>query len=212
MSTLEIISYVFLAIIILFIIIGFTVLILVVVLRKDNNSTSNSSNTISNQSHPNPVISQLPWSEKNRGFPSTYFPPCCDSSNEIKKIFALISGYNLQKKYMQLFDIYSIVMCQDTQIRMKVCSDTFINDRIADLNTYGADHTNTAAIAIVKSTTNLSNNKIGKFLLMATDLIEKQMNNIKHDNAISNTDKEQIYGYNAQFYNQKYSYMSKQCP
>ena len=103
-------------------------------------------------------------------------------------------------------------MCQDTQIRMKVCSDTFINDRIADLNTYGADPTNTAAIAIVKSTTNLSNNKIGKFLLMATDLIEKQMNNIKHDNAISNTDKEQIYGYNSQFYNQKYSYMSKQCP
>ena len=208
MSTLEIISYVFLGIIILSIIIGFTVLILVVVLRKDNNTQSNSSD----QSHPNPVISQLPWTERNRGFPSTYFPPCCDSSNEIKKIFTLITGYNLQKKYMQLFDIYSIVMCQDAQIRMKVCSDSFINDRIADLNTYGADPTNTAAIAIVKSSTNLSNNKIGKFLLMATDLIEKQMNNIKNDNAISNTDKEQIYGYNSQFYNQKYSYMAKQCP
>lgn len=209
MSTLEIISYVFLGIIILSIIIGFTVLILVVVLRKDNNTQSNSTIT---PSQPTPVVSQLSWTEKNRGFPSTYFPPCCESSNEIKKIFALISGYNLQKKYMQLFDIYSIVMCQDTQIRMKVCSDTFINDRLADLNTYGADPTNNAAIAIVKSTTNLSNNKIGKFLLMATDLIEKQMNSIKNDNAISNTDKEQIYGYNAQFYNQKYDYMSKHCP
>jgi len=211
MSTMEVLTYVFLGFIILSIIVGFIILILVVVLRKDNSSTpSQQPSSTTDQS--NPVVSQIAWTEKNRGFPATYFPPCCESSNEIKKIFSLISGYNLQKKYMQLFDIYSIVMCQDTQIRMKVCSDTFINDRIADLNTYGADPTNTAAIAIVKSTTNLSNNKIGKFLLMATDLIEKQMNNIKNDNAISNTDKEQIYGYNSQFYNQKYDYMAKHCP
>lgn len=201
-----------LGIIIFLMIIAFTALILIVALRKPKSSSTSSTSSTTDSTVPITNISKSPWSEINRGFPVTNFPPCCDSSNEIKKIFSIIKGYNLEKKYMELFDVYSMLMCQDVQIRMKVCSDSFINDRLADLNTYGADSNNETAVSIVKSVVDLNNNKIGKLLIMATDLIEKHMNNIKNDNSISKTDKEQIFGYNSQFYRQKYEFMAKRCP
>ena len=105
-----------------------------------------------------------------------------------------------------------MLLCQNTQIRARACSDTFINDRMADLNTYGANANDENAVNIVKAVTNLQNNKMGKMLVMATSLIEKQMAEIKADNAISASDKQQIEGYNSQFYRNIYDFMNKRCP
>jgi hypothetical protein len=53
---------------------------------------------------------------------------------------------------------------------------------------------------------------MGKLLVMATDLIEKQMKELQADNVISKSDKEQISGYNSLFYRQHFDLMNKRCP
>lgn len=201
-----------LSIITVLIIIGLTIFILVIALRNPVDSTKKVASTTDNLVV-EATISRINWSEISRGFTTlNQFPSCYDDSSECKKIFAIIKAYNLEKKYMTLLDTYSMVLCQALQIRGRTCSDTFINDRIADMNTYNADANNQNAISIVKSVTDLQNNKIGKLLVMATDLIEKQMNEIQSDNAISKSDKQQIIGFNSQFYRNHYDFMNKRCP
>jgi hypothetical protein len=200
------------SIIAILVIIGFTVFILIVALRdRDNTSTSNNNNNIDN-TESNNVVSRINWIEVNRGFPATSFPPCFESSGEVKKIYSILAGYNLQKKYIMLLDIYSMLLCEDLQIRAKACSDTFVNDRLADLHTYGGDANDQRAMEIVKSVTNVRNNKMGKMLIMSTDLIEREMKSIQGDNAISKADKEQIFGYNSLFYRRVYDFMNRRCP
>jgi hypothetical protein len=202
-----------------FIIFAFAILILIIVF-KDKKTTTTTTAAISNVPDyttdttvkSTAVVSRINWSEINRGFPSTNFPPCCEPVAEVKKIFTILQGYNLQKKYMMLLDVYSIILCQDAQVRIKICSDTFINDRLADLNTYGADANDKTAIDIVKANTNLNNTKMGKLLVMATNLIEKELANIQNDNAISKSDKEQIMGFATQFYRLRYDFINKRCP
>lgn len=194
-------------------IIGLTIFILVIALRgrtKDTGPNLNLDYTM--DTLPNASVSRINWTENTRGFNSSVFPPCYDQASEVKKIFSILRGYNLEKKYIVLLDVYSMILCQESQVRSKNCSDTFINDRLADLNTYGANVNDQNAVSIVKSVTNLQNTKMGKLLAMATDLIEKQMKEIKSDNAISNSDKEQIAGYNSLFYRQHYDFMNKRCP
>jgi hypothetical protein len=53
---------------------------------------------------------------------------------------------------------------------------------------------------------------MGKLLVMATDLIEKQMKEIQNDGQISKSDKEAIVGFNSLFYRQHYDFMNKRCP
>lgn len=200
------------------VVIAFTVLILVVAFRNGNKTTSS---TTTNQTvdysssaapAPTPVVSQINWTEVTRGFPTSFFPPCVEWSAEVKKIFTILKNYNLEKKYMQLLDTYSMVLCQEAQVKSRNCSDTFINDRIADLNTYGGNPNDSNAINIVKSVTALNNTKMGKLLVMATNIIETQMAQVRNDPLISKTDKEQMDGYNSLFYRQHYDFMNKRCP
>jgi len=194
-------------------VIGLTIFILVIALRgRDRDTGPNLNLDYTIDTLPNATVSRINWTENTRGFNNTVFPPCYEQANEVKKIFSILRGYNLEKKYMTLLDVYSMVLCQESQVRSKNCSDTFINDRLADLNTYGADVNNQNAVLIVKSTTNLQNTKMGKLLVMATDLIEKQMKELQTDNVISKSDKEQISGYNSLFYRQHYDFMNKRCP
>lgn len=195
-------------------VIGFTIFILVIALHGKSSSQSNQVVDYSSDSTstPTPVVSRIAWTEVNRGFTTNNFPPCFDLSSEAKKIYTILSTYNLQKKYMMLLDVYSILLCQNTQIRARACSDTFVNDRLADLNTYGGNANDQNAVNIVKSVTNLQNNKMGKLLVMATNLIEKQMGELKSDNTVSASDKQQIVGYNSLFYRNVYDFMNKRCP
>lgn len=194
------------------VIIGFTIFILIIAFRGKSDTSPNPSVDYTENSVANAITSRINWTENLRGFTSSMFPPCYDLSPEVKKIFSILKGYNLEKKYMQLLDVYSMVLCQETQIRAKACSDSFINDRLADLNTLGGDANSQHAIGIVKANTNLQNNKMGKFLVMATDLIEKQMKELLNDATISKSDKEQISGFNSLFYRQRYDLMNKRCP
>jgi hypothetical protein len=195
-------------------IIGLTIFILVVAFKnkapQDTSTNLNLDYTM--DTTPNSSVSRINWTENTRGFNSTVFPPCYDQSSEVKKIFSILKGYNLEKKYMTLLDVYSIILCQENQVKSKNCSDTFINDRLADINTYGGNANSQNASLIVKSTTNLQNTKMGKLLVMATDLIEKQMKELQADNVISKSDKEQISGYNSLFYRQHFDLMNKRCP
>jgi hypothetical protein len=192
-------------------IVGFTIFILVMAFR--NKSSSSVSQTIDyTTTTAAPVVSRINWTEVNRGFVTNNFPPCYDLSAEARKMYTILNSYNLEKKYMMLLDVYSILLCQNTQIRARACSDTFLNDRLADLNTYGGNANDQNAVNIVKSVTNLQNNKMGKLLVMATNLIEKQMSEIQKDNAISASDKQQMTGHNSLFYRNVYDFMNKRCP
>lgn len=206
------VSIIVVAVISFLVIIGFTIFILIVAFNGKESSSTSQTIDYSDSTSVTPVVSRINWTENNRGFSSTIFAPCIDSASELKKIHSLLKGYNLEKKYMMLLDIYSMLMCQESQIRSRQCSDTFINDRLADLNTYGANPNDQYAVQIVKSVTNLQNNKMGKLLVMATNLIEKQMKEIQSDNQISKSDKEQVSGYNSLFYRQHYDFMNKRCP
>lgn len=195
-----------------FLVLGFTVFIVMIAFRNKPETTKQNidytSDTVSQ-----PVTSRINWTEVTRGFvPTDPLPPCYETSSECKKIFTILKSYNMEKKYMMLLDVYSMLRCQDSQMRSRACSDTFLNDRIADLNTYGGNPNDADAIKIVKSVTNLQNNKMGKLLVMATDLIEKQMKEIQNDGQISKSDKEQIVGFNSLFYRQHYDFMNKRCP
>lgn len=205
-------SMLIVAVVSFLVVIGFTIFILVVALRGKGDKSMQSIDYTDSAGGPSPVVSRINWSENNRGFSSTIFAPCVDAAPELKKIHTLLKGYNLEKKYMMLLDVYSMLMCQEAQVRSRVCSDTFINDRLADLNTYGANPNDQNAVQIVKSATNLQNNKMGKLLVMATNLIEKEMKYIQSDNQISKADKEQISGFNSLFYRQHYDFMNKRCP
>lgn len=209
MSPLTIIA---LSIITIAVIVGFTIFILVVALRKKPEDPLGVDYISSNKESVTPALSRINWTENLRGYSSNIFPPCYDLSGELKKVYALLKSYNLEKKYLQLLDVFSIVLCQETQVRDRDCPDSFINDRLADLNTMGADANDQTAITIVKANTNLNNNKIGKFLVMATNVIEKQMKEIKADPTISSSDKDQIEGFKAFFYRQHYDYINKRCP
>jgi hypothetical protein len=193
-------------------IVGFTILILVVALRGRSSGTIKPTDYDSDATIPNTAISRINWTENQRGFPSTVFPPGYEVSGEAKKIFTVLRGYNLERKYMTLLDVISIVLCQRLQLQSKGCQESFINDRLADLNTYGADANSQHAVAIVKSNTNLQNNKIGKLLVMSTDIIQKEMNNVHQDSNISKSDKEQISGNVSLFYRQNQDFVNKRCP
>lgn len=202
-------SGIIIASIVFFVIVIFSIVILIIALRKS--PTQNDPIDYTNDNiNPN-VISRINWSENNRGYSNSQFPPCYELSPECKKIFSIIKSYNLEKKYMQLFDVYSIVLCQESQTRDKTCLQTFLNDRIADLRGLDADYNAQNAVLIVKANTNLLNNKIGQFLVMATDLIEKSLKELYQDNTISMQDKEQISGYNSSFYRQHYDFINKRC-
>ena len=200
------------AIVSFLVVMGFTIFILIVAFRGKGDKSIQSIDYSDSAGGVSPVVSRINWTENNRGFSSTIFAPCVDAASELKKLHTLLKGYNLEKKYMMLLDVYSMLMCQEAQVRSRQCSDTFINDRLADLNTYGANPNDQNAVQIVKSVTNLQNNKMGKLLVMATNLIEKEMKDIQADNQISKADKEQISGYNSLFYRQHYDFMNKRCP
>jgi hypothetical protein len=205
-------SIIIVAVVAFLIIIGFTTFILVMAFRGKGDKSIQSIDYSDSAGAVSPIVSRINWSENNRGFSSTIFAPCSDAAPELKKLHSLLKGYNLEKKYMMLLDVYSMLMCQESQVRSRQCSDTYINDRLADLNTYGGNPNDQNAVQIVKSVTNLQNNKMGKLLVMATNLIEAQMKEIQGDNQISKSDKEQISGYNSLFYRQHYDFMNKRCP
>lgn len=197
----------------LLVIMGFTIFILVMAFRgRKDSSASQTIDYTDTTGAASPVVSRINWSENNRGFSSTVFPPCVDAAPELKKLHTILKTYNLEKKYMVLLDVYSMLMCQEAQVRSRQCSDTFINDRLADINTYGGNPNDQNAVQIVKSVTNLQNNKMGKLLVMATSLIEAQMAEVMKDNQVSKADKEQIAGFNSLFYRQHYDFMNKRCP
>lgn len=206
------ISIIAISLITIAVIVGFTIFILVVALRKKPDDPLNVDYISSNKESVIPTVSRINWTENLRGYSSNIFPPCFDLSGELKKVYAILKSYNLEKKYFQLLDVFSIILCQDTQVRDRDCPDSFINDRLADLNTMGGDANDQNAIVIVKANTNLNNNKIGKLLVMATSIIEKYMKEIKADTLISSSDKEQIEGFKSFFYRQHYDYINKRCP
>ena len=189
------------------IIVGFTILILVVAMRDKPNNTWDQDNTVVNT----PTASRINWTENTRGFQSSNFPPCYEQSGEVRKVYAILKANNLEKKYMQLLDVYSILLCQYTQTESRPCSESYINDRLADLNAFGGDANNQRAQGIVKSITQLSNNKVGKMLVMATDLIERQIESLKKEKDITTSDIEQIVGLNSMFYRQRYDLINKHC-
>ena len=204
-------TFVFLGALIFILVIAFTIFILVVAFRGKSDPTTATTSYITDSTAY--TTSRINWTENTRGFPSEgVFPPGYGNSAEAKKIYTILRSYNLEKKYMIFLDVYSILLCQEMQIKSRSCPDTFINDRLSDLNTYGGDPNDQTAIQIVKANTNLLNTKMGKLLVMSCNILENYLKQIREDKAISKQDLEAISGFNSQFYRNKFDFLNKRCP
>lgn len=60
------------------------------------------------------------WTE-NKRYNSNYekYPPCYNISKDSREIYSILEKYNLLKKYHQLLDLYSIILCQKYHIQNK---------------------------------------------------------------------------------------------
>lgn len=153
-----------------------------------------------------PDTKTVVWTENRRGFySSNEFPPGFDKSVEARKIYSILKGQNLDMIYMTLLDSYSIILCQGIEQTTKKCYQTALDARIRDLQAYGGDIYSKNARAIVQSVSNIKNNKLGQFLIIACDVLEKQIDRI------SAADKTTIKGLNATFYRMHFDTLNRNC-
>ena len=138
------------------------------------------------------------------------FPECFDISPDAKHVYTILKSGNNHKKYAKLLDAYSLALCQQRDFK-KSCSMDSLNQRLATLDSWGANQYNKDAIDIVNSLTKVTNNKIGQFLVEVCDICEKQIRDISNDKDVLRGDKTQIIGFNSQFYRNHVDSINKSC-
>jgi hypothetical protein len=159
-----------------------------------------------------PVTKTVVWTENRRGFYSpNEFPPGFDKSVEARRIYSILKGQNLDMTYMTLLDIYSILLCQELEQNAKPCSQTAVDARMKDLQAYGGDVYSKNARAIVQSVSNIKNNKVGQLLIIACDVLEKELDKISADGTITAGDKTAMKGLNAAFYRMHFDLLNRSC-
>lgn len=145
-------------------------------------------------------ISSSPyWLENSRGYANVdNWPPCYDLSPAAKKLFSLMVANGSADRYKQLFDVMSMMMCQQTELIKSDCSRLTI--RLNQLLNLGADTKNNRATLTAAAYTQLLNNDNSNFIIAAISLIENHMDNVGQDSSISKVDKEAIRGFVYVFY------------
>ena len=138
------------------------------------------------------------------------FPECFDISSDAKHVYTILKSANNHKKYARLLDAYTLALCQQRDFKNS-CAMESLNQRLATLDSWGANQYNKDAINLVNSVTKVTNNKIGQFLVEICDVCEKQMRDISDDVNVLRQDKTQIIGFNSQFYRNHFDSINKNC-
>jgi hypothetical protein len=127
------------------------------------------------------------YSENKRlNFNFGKYPPCFSVSSEVQKIFDLLDMANIKDKFQQLFDIYSILLCQKYHAGYKTCSSEMLAERIKDLEEMLANNFNPEKyIDKVSKYVKLNNSKISRLIIISYYLIEKEMKKINDEEIIS---------------------------
>ncbi len=82
---------------------------------------------------------KLGWienSRNNRNYKK--YPPCFNLSLPAQEIFNILEANELIIKHKVLFEVYSMILCQVTYLKSKLCPQTMLLDRIKDLDAFGA--------------------------------------------------------------------------
>jgi hypothetical protein len=151
-----------------------------------------------------PTVSPIPapsqyWLENSRGYANVdVWPPCYDTSPPAKKMFSLMVANGSSDRYKQLFDVLSMMLCQQMELNKSDCSRLKI--RLNQLLNMGADTKNNRATLTAAAYTTLLNNDNSNFIVAAISLIENHMDNIAQDGSITKVDKEAIRGFVYVFY------------
>lgn len=114
------------------------------------------------------------------------YPPCFNLSIEAQQIFDTLDMNGTLDKYRQLFDIYSILLCQKHHSTYKKCNQEMVKERISDIKKMMPEYFDKA-----KHTTKISkyikldNSDISNLILMCFYLIEKHMKKINDEKIIN---------------------------
>lgn len=143
----------------------------------------------------------------------TGFPPCYDLSLDAKHVFQLLKSINMDTKYSQLLNVYSLALCQLEDYRKK-CDVSVIDGRLSTLNSLGASSYNVTSNNIVKSITRIKDDtkKVSEFLFKVCDICEKNINKINQDNDVLRPIKIQLTGFNSEFYRTIFDQINNLCP
>lgn len=141
-----------------------------------------------------------------------YSRDCFKISIDAQNVLKILKSLNLENKYNVLLNAYSLALCLLIDFQVNSCVNTeSLEKRIDILNTWNANPKNDEAIAIVDAIIQIKNQRVNLFLIMICDICENQINIIKNDVNISKYDKEQISGYNSEFYRDTFDKINSYC-
>jgi hypothetical protein len=142
------------------------------------------------------------WTEMKRSNPMfEKYPPCYDICGATRTIQDKLESVNMQQKYHKLLDVYSIVLCQE-KYKNSPNVKKMMEQRISDLIELGAERNMVFETQKVMNDYPSENPLVKDFLLLSTNLIEREINALSSDidNSLFNT----IKGLNNVFYQVHY--------
>ncbi len=126
---------------------------------------------------------KLGWIENsryNRGYKK--YPPCFNLSLSAQEIYNILEAKDLITKHKVLLEVYSMILCQVTYLKSKLCPQTMLLDRIKDLDAFGAPRYSNYIDKLKKY---ISKSQLAKsspisleFLNKSLYLIDQQLNQI----------------------------------
>lgn len=155
----------------------------------------------------------ITWMENNRGNSNDgKYPPCYNICGATKAIYDILEKNKLIQKYSLLLNLYSIILCQEVYLKNKKCSETMIDERVAQIeNILGNKPIEEKHLKIIKNNINREPTKIMRKLMeITTVLIEEQIDNINKEN-INKEDLDKLNRMNTVFYNVHYPVISENC-
>lgn len=135
------------------------------------------------------------------------FPECFDLSPDAKSVYKILRGANVHKVYGQLFDAYTMLLCQ---IRDCNPSPRGMQQKIDQMRSWGGEENNQTALSIVNSTVRVQGMK-ARFLILVCYLCEKQMADITKDKTLTKEAITQLVGLNSQFYRINFATFNQSC-
>jgi hypothetical protein len=121
------------------------------------------------------------WTEMKRSNPMfEKYPPCYDICGATRTIQDKLESVNMKEKYHKLLDVYSIVLCQE-KYKNSPNVKKMMEERIKDLINLGAERKMVFQTENVMNNYPVENPLVKDFLLLATNLIEREINALSND-------------------------------
>lgn len=114
------------------------------------------------------------------------YPPCFNLSFEAQQILETLAMEGISHKYHQLFDLYSILLCQKYHASYKECNPEMLQERIDDVEKMMPKYFDQPKYRTkISKYIKLDSSNISKLIFMCFYLIEQQMKTIKDDKIIN---------------------------